>query len=94
MTICVDYAKQHSGFKRPPDGLDQKTCPKCGAETVVSFGLLGGGYGPYVICAGRHVEVGDDTPDCNWFYKLTTDPGPGPTGRQRTRARWRRTGRR
>jgi hypothetical protein len=27
-----------------------EVCPRCGTRTVGGFGLMGGGYGPYVIC--------------------------------------------
>lgn len=89
MTVMIDLVEQHAGLERPPDGLAQLTCPKCGGETLHGFGLMGGGYGPYVVC--------DGDPGCSWFYKTQSNDEPQvrpPTGRQRTRARWRRTGRR
>lgn len=57
----LDLADQQGGFEKPPDGLDQETCPKCGGETMQSYGLMGGGCGTSVFCAGD--------PGCDWFYK-------------------------
>lgn len=89
MTVMIHLVKQQGGFKKPAGGLDQKTCPRCGGETLQSFGLMGGGFGPYVMCGGD--------PGCDWFYKEQVDgkkTQPRPTGRQRTRALWRKRGRR
>lgn len=30
---------------------DGVRCPECGDELLPGFGLLGGGYGPYVVCS-------------------------------------------
>lgn len=35
-------------------------CPKCGEETETSYGLAGGGCGPYTYCLS---DI------CDWFYK-------------------------
>ena len=68
-TIFLEYAEQQGGFEKPPDGLNQEKCPKCGDETIAGFGLLGGGYGPYVCCNS-----------CDWFYKRQEEHKKGPDG--------------
>lgn len=37
-------------------------CPKCGDEIASSYGLAGGGMGPYVFCLND---------DCDYFVKQT-----------------------
>ncbi len=36
-------------------------CPKCGADTEMGYGLMGGGMGPYWYCDGEN--------ECDWFFK-------------------------
>ncbi len=35
-------------------------CPKCGADLISGYGLMGGGIGLYVVC---------DTDGCDFFEK-------------------------
>lgn len=39
-------------------------CPKCGTATERSFGLAGGGYGPYVFCTKEK---------CDFFKKIQVE---------------------
>ena len=64
--VFLDFAEQQGGFEKPPSGLGQEKCPKCGEETANGFGLMGGGYGSYVFCLGDH---------CGWFYKEQSKDG-------------------
>lgn len=68
-TIFLDYTEQQGGFEKPPDGLNQEKCPKCGDDTIVMFGLYGGGYGTSVCCNS-----------CDWFYKKQEEHKKGPDG--------------
>lgn len=67
--LHLSFATQQAGFDHPVHGLDQQTCPRCGSDTMMSFGLMGGGYGPMVLCGG------EDDPTCDWFYKECLDDG-------------------
>jgi hypothetical protein len=44
-------------------GLSTEKCPKCGSGTMMGFGLMGGGYGPYVMCDGELSQT------CDWMHK-------------------------
>lgn len=68
MTVMLDHAIQHGGLEKPQDGIQTKTCPRCGSDTIASFGLMGGGVGHYVMCDG---ERNDESVGvyCGWFYK-------------------------
>lgn len=46
-------------------------CPKCGAATVLGYGLAGGGFGAYVSCSN---DV------CDFFAKHceSVEPGESP----------------
>ncbi len=104
MTVMVDPVKQQGGFERPPDGLATRTCPECGGVAIASYGLAYGGFGGYVACDGHYAGDGQEQTRkaCGWFYKKQDEDGHAPerapadprTGRQRTRALWRRRGRR
>lgn len=61
-SIFLSHTDQQGGFERPPNGINEEKCPKCGAETMARFGLMGGGYGPYVLCTASSTT-------CGWFYK-------------------------
>ncbi len=52
-------------MSQEPESLELTRCPKCQGPTDTGYGLMGGGVGPYVFCAGD--EAGDD--GCGWFYK-------------------------
>jgi len=45
------------------DPLFAEKCPECGGPTLRGFGLMGGGYGPYVFCASE-VDA-----QCDWMFK-------------------------
>lgn len=51
----------------PGEGLDTKRCPKCGGEVERGFGLMGGGYGPYVFCTSDN--------ECDWMFKKQEEAG-------------------
>ncbi len=55
----ADLAQQQGGFERPPDGMEATECPRCHSPASSGFGLMGGGYGPYLFCDGN----------CGWYYK-------------------------
>jgi hypothetical protein len=42
-------------------------CPKCGAETELGFGLMGGGYGTYRFCTSEA---------CDYFIKHQEEEAP------------------
>ncbi len=48
---------------RDAETLPEK-CPKCGEPTLPGFGLMGGGYGPYVVC---------ETDNCDFFAKRQSE---------------------
>ena len=76
--IHIDHAAQQGGFERPVDGMDAKHCPRCGSTTISGFGLMGGGYGPYVVCSNDNEEATNIR--CGWFYKEQTEPEqPAPS---------------
>ncbi len=68
--LRVDPAAQHGGFTKPPGGLNAQVCPVCNGPTQRGFGLMGGGYGPYVACASAD--------DCYWYYKEQEEPEQPP----------------
>lgn len=41
-----------------PHSADE--CPKCGAELIHGYGIMGGGIGAYALC---------DNADCDYFDK-------------------------
>lgn len=43
-----------------------ETCPECGAKTQFGFGLMGGGYGAYVLC---------EEDGCEFFAKRQSEDG-------------------
>lgn len=56
-----------------PDNWDEvadcEVCPKCGGEVTRGYGLMGGGIGEYVFCAGD---------ECEFFAKKQDDPPATP----------------
>lgn len=64
--LHLDLVEQQGGTEKPPEGLWQQKCPRCGGDTAQSFGLFGGGYGPYVYC---EAEPTPGAARCDWFYK-------------------------
>jgi hypothetical protein len=54
--------------EKPPEGLATKICPRCGSGTIGGFGLMGGGYGPYVMCDGERDDASVGM-ECSWMYK-------------------------
>jgi hypothetical protein len=71
-SLMLDFAEQQGGFEKPPNGLGQETCPKCGSGTIAGYGLMGGGIGGYVMCDG------EKSPTCEWFYKRQDEDNQPP----------------
>lgn len=46
---CAELDAQHQAAKEAAAALPDH-CPKCGEETIGGFGLMGGSFGPYVLC--------------------------------------------
>jgi len=53
--LIVDLSTTEPGVAATAEELSELTkdgmrCPKCGDELIAGFGLLGGGYGPWIVC--------------------------------------------
>jgi hypothetical protein len=43
-----------------PRVVEATKCPKCWGAVIMGFGLMGGGFGPYVYCMTSY---------CTWMMK-------------------------